>query len=139
MATNKELETTGNAVYSLTYHLIIVVKYRKKVFTSEKIIERCKDIFRALISESGNEVKNIECGVDHIHILLGTKPTTDITKLVNVIKGVSARKLRKEFAEELKDKLWGDFFWSPSYYLATTGNVSLETLMNYVNNQRMGM
>lgn len=40
---------------------------------------------------------------------------------------------------ELKDKLWGNAFWSPSYYLATTGNVSLDTLMNYVNNQRMGL
>ena len=138
MAT-KELETSGNAVYSLTYHLIIVVKYRKKVFVSDRITERCKEIVTKLISDSGNEVKNIECGVDHIHILMSTKPSTDITKLVNVVKGVSARKLRKEFAEDLKNQLWGDSFWSPSYYLATTGNVSLDTLINYVNNQRIGM
>jgi len=135
----KELESSGNAVYSLMYHLIIVVKYRQNVFISEKISECCKDIIKRLVAESGNEVVNIECGIDHIYILLKTKPATDIPKLVNVIKGRSARVLREEFSEELKTKLWGDSFWSPSYYLATTGNVSLETLMNYVNNQRMEM
>ena len=121
------------------YHLIIVVKYRQDVFASEKISARCKNIIKRLVTDNGNEVVNIECGIDHIHILLKTKPATDIPKLVNVIKGRSARVLRKEFPKELKTKLWGDSFWSPSYYLATTGNVSLETLMNYVNNQRMGM
>lgn len=135
----KELESSGNAVHSLMYHLIIVVKYRQDVFISNKISERCKDIIKRLVTENGSEVVNIECGVDHIHILLKTKPATDVPKLVNVIKGRSARVLREEFSEELKTKLWEDSFWSPSYYLATTGNVSLETLMNYVNNQRMGM
>ena len=54
---------------------------------------------------------------------------------MNYIKGYSSRVLRKEFPE-LKNMLWGDAFWSPSYYIATTGNVSLDTLMNYVENQR---
>lgn len=139
MSKTKELESSGNAVYSLMYHLIIVVKYRKEVFVSDKITERCKDIIKNLVNENKCEIANIECGSDHIHILLKTRPSTDIPKLVNVIKGHSSRVLREEFADELKDKLWGDAFWSPSYYLATTGNVSLETLMNYVNNQRMGM
>lgn len=106
---------------------------------SDEITERCKDIIRRLITENKCEAVNMECGSDHIHILLKARPSTDIPKLVNLIKGYSSRVLREEFAEYLKDKLWGDAFWSPSYYLATTGNVSLETLMNYVNNQRMGM
>jgi len=135
----KELESSGNAVHSLMYHLIIVVKYRQDVFASDKISERCKEIVKRLIEDDGEEVVNIECGVDHIHILLKTKPSTNIPKLVNIIKGRSSRTLREEFSDELKTKLWGDSFWSPSYYLATTGNVSLDTLIKYVNNQRIGM
>ena len=135
----KELESSGNAVHSLMYHLIIVVKYRQDVFVSDKISERCKEIVERLIENDGEEVVNIECGVDHIHILLKTKPSTNIPKLVNIIKGRSSRTLREEFSEEFKTKLWGDSFWSPSYYLATTGNVSLDTLIKYVNNQRIGM
>lgn len=135
----KELESSGNAVHSLMYHLIIVVKYRQDVFVSDKISERCKEIVKRLIENNGEEVVNIECGVDHVHILLKTKPSTNIPKLVNIIKGRSSRILREEFSDELKAKLWGDSFWSPSYYIATTGNVSLDTLIKYVNNQRMGM
>jgi len=135
----RELDSSGNAVYSLMYHLIIVVKYRKEAFTSDMIAERCKDIIRKIIEDNNCEAVNMECGKDHIHILLKTKPSTDIPKLVNIIKGYSSRIIREEFAEELKDILWGDAFWSPSYYLATTGNVSLETLIDYVNRQRVGM
>lgn len=135
----KELESSGNAVHSLMYHLIIVVKYRQDIFVSDRISERCKEIVKRLIEDDGEEVVNMECGIDHIHILLRTKPATNIPKLVNVIKGCSSRILREEFSNELKTKLWGDSFWSPSYYLATTGNVSLDTLIKYVNNQRTGM
>lgn len=134
-----KLKSTGNAVYSLKYHLIINVKYRKKVFIDEGITNRCKNIIKQTMDENNVTLINIECGEDHIHILFETKPITNITKLINVIKGRSSRLLRKEFSEQLKDKLWGNAFWSPSYYLATTGNVSLDTLINYVNNQRNGM
>ena len=107
MSKTKELESSGNAVYSLMYHLIIVVKYRKEVFVSDKITERCKDIIKNLVNENKCEIANIECGSDHIHVLLKTRPSTDIPKLVNVIKGHSSRVLREEFADELKDSLVG--------------------------------
>jgi len=134
----KELRSTSNAVFSLKYHLIMVIKYRKKVFSDEIIVQRCKQIITETIIENDAEVINMECGIDHVHVLFSTKPSISLTKLINVIKGRSSRLLRKEFPE-LKKDLWGDAFWSPSYYLATTGNVSLNTLINYVENQREGM
>lgn len=134
----KELQSTSNAVFSLKYHLIMVIKYRKKVFSDEILVQRCKQIITETIIENDAEVINMECGIDHVHVLFSTKPSISLTKLINVIKGRSSRLLRKEFPE-LKKDLWGDAFWSPSYYLATTGNVSLNTLINYVENQREGM
>lgn len=133
---NKELESSGNAVFSLMYHLIIVVKYRQDVFISDAMSEKCREIITRLVHEDGEEVVSIECGIDHVHVLLKTNPSTNLPKLVNIIKGCSSRLLRKEFSTELKDKLWGDSFWSPSYYLATSGNVSLDTLIRYIDNQR---
>jgi putative transposase len=70
-----------------------------------------------------------------VHILFECKPSLDITKYINVLKGNSSRKLRKEFEQQLSPLLFGDALWSPSYYLATAGNVSLHSLMDYVNNQ----
>ena len=135
----KQLNSNNNAVFSLKYHLIINVKYRKNVFDNLQLLDRCKEIISETIKENEVELLNIECGNDHVHILISTKPTTNLTKLMNVIKGRSSRILRKEFATYLQDKLWGKSFWSPSYYIATTGNVSLDTLIKYVENQREGM
>ena len=131
----KELNSNNNAVFSLRYHLIVCVKYRKKAFANENICERCKDIIRETSINNGVNVLEIECGSDHIHLLIDTKPSTDLTGYINVIKGRSSRLLREEFPE-LKEILYGDAFWSPSYYLATVGNVSLDTLMKYVEDQR---
>lgn len=134
-----KLKSNSNGVYSLKYHLIIDIKYRRKIFENVHISNRCKDIIKQTMEENGADVINMECGEDHIHILFETKPTTSLTKIINVVKGRSSRLLRKEFSQYLSDKLWGNSFWSPSYYLASTGNVSLDTLINYVNNQRNGM
>ena len=131
-----KLYKTSNATFSLCYHLIIVVKYRKKVFIQDDIISDIKTIISD-ISER-NDVTIIEqgCGIDHIHILFRTKPSLDITKFINILKGNSSRKIRKKYGSFLEDKLWGDAFWSSSYFLATTGNVTLDILKNYVENQR---
>ena len=129
------LDSNCNAVFSLNYHIIICVKYRKKAFESEEISERCKDLIRESSKEMKVDILGIDCGSDHIHILCRTKPTLDIPKYMNYIKGYSSRVLRKEFPE-LKKILWGDAFWSPSYYIASAGNVSLDTLKKYVESQR---
>ena len=129
-----ELKRNSNAVYLLNYHLILVVKYRKKVFTNDEIVERTKELRRKISAENNVEVINQECGDDHIHLMISTKPTTQLTKYVNLLKGHSARALRKEY--DFSDVLYGDSFWSDSYYLATCGNISLDTLYNYIDNQR---
>ena len=74
--------------------------------------------------------------VTNIYILFRAKPTLDITKYVNLLKGSSSRNIRKKHKNFLKDKLWGDHFWSPSYFLATTGNVTIDILREYVESQR---
>ena len=116
-----ELKRNCNAVYLLNYHLILVVKYRQKVFTDSKIIEKLKEILRNISKDFDVEVVNQECGEDHIHLLISTKPTLDLPKYINILKGHSSREIRKEFKEELSDKLWGDAFWSPSYFIASAG------------------
>lgn len=129
-----ELNRNSNAVFMLNYHLIFVVKYRKKIFTDDKIVEAVKEVMRKTAAESDVEIVNQECGEDHIHLMISTKPTTQLTKLVNYMKGRSARVIRQDF--DLSEKLYGDSLWSDSYYIATCGNVSLDTLYRYIENQR---
>lgn len=129
-----ELKRNSNAVYLLNYHLILITKYRKQVFTNDTIVERTKEIMRKISKENNVEIINQECGLDHIHLMVSTKPTTNLTKYINLLKGHSSRALRKEF--DLTDELYGDSFWSDSYYIATAGNVSVDAIYNYIDNQR---
>jgi putative transposase len=127
------LDKSCHSVYSLNYHLVLVTKYRKKVF-NEEISERLKDIVFNISQNFQVNVLNQEVNQDHVHILFKSKPTLDIPKYINSLKGVSSRYLRKEF-EEIKKKLWGKSFWSPSYCLISSGQVSLDVLIKYIENQ----
>ena len=131
-----QLSKTGNAVFSLYYHLIIVVKYRQKVFVNDNIITDLKTIIEEISKKFDVDIIEQECGEDHIHILFASKPTLDMTKFINILKGHSSRKIRKIHKDFLSDKLWGDSFWSPSYFLSTTGNVTIDILKNYIETQR---
>jgi putative transposase len=113
-----------------------VVKYRKEVFISDVLIIDVKTIIESIAADFAVEIIEQECGMDHIHILFRAKPTLDITKFINILKGHSSRAIRKKYKDFLQDKLWGDSFWSPSYFLATTGNVTIDILKQYVEQQR---
>ena len=129
-------DKTNNAVFSLCYHFITVVKYRQKVFTDDAIISDLKTITDIIAAEFDVAIIEQECGDDHLHILFRSKPTLDMTKFINILKGRSSRMLRDKYKDFLKDKLWGDSFWSPSYFLATTGNVTIDILEKYISEQR---
>jgi len=131
-----DLDKGRGGVYSLQYHLITSVKYRQKVFVNDEIVSAVKDIISKIASNFDVKILECECGDDHIHILFRSKPTLDMTKFINILKGHSSRDIRKKYKHFLKDKLWGDSFWSPSYFLATTGNVTIDILKEYIESQR---
>ena len=131
-----ELDKTNNATFSLEYHLITVVKYRQKVFLSDDIISDLKTITKDIAESFDVKILEQECGEDHLHILFRSKPTLDITKFIHILKGHSSRKIRDKYKDFLKDKLWGDNFWSPSYFLSTTGNTTIDVLKSYIETQR---
>lgn len=104
------LDKTGNCVFSLCYHLIIVVKYRKKVFENDSLVSDVKTIFQEISESMQVEIIEQECGTDHIHILFRVKPTLDITKYINLLKGNSSRNLRKNIKIFLETNYGGIIF-----------------------------
>lgn len=128
------LDSSRHAVFTLNYHLVICTKYRRKVLTTPQITNRIKEVVKNISTNFGVEILNQECDQDHIHILFKAKPTTELTKFINSLKGVTARYVLKEFPE-LKQKLQKGVFWSPSYCLITTGQVTLDQLKKYVESQ----
>jgi putative transposase len=129
------LDKGNHSVYSLQFHYIACVKYRQKVLVGN-ITDRLKAINFEVAKAFGITIIEQETAIDHIHILFSSKPQIQLSKFVNSLKSVSARLLFREFCE-LKKSLWKGHFWSPSYFLASTGQVTLEDLKNYVENQNL--
>ena len=129
-----KLNKGAHSVYALQYHLVQVVKYRRNVFTSDDVVDFLKQKTKEISSSFEVEIINQECDKDYIHIIFKAKPTLDIPKYINAMKTITSREIRRNFPE-VKDKLWKDAFWSPSYFLTTTGQTTLDQLKKYVDNQ----
>jgi putative transposase len=112
----------------------MVVKYRKKVFDKPEIVELLKRKTNEISKTFEVEILDQECDLDHIHMIFKARPTLDIPQYLNALKTISSREIRRNFPE-IKKKLWKDAFWSPSYCLITTGQVTLDQLKKYVENQ----
>jgi len=128
-------DTNNHSVFLLQYHLILVTKYRRQVIDNE-ICKRLKEIFEYIAIKDQYKLKIIEFNhdKDHLHILFKAEPKSEISKFINAYKSASSRLIKKEFPK-VKEKLWKEYFWSRSFFLATTGGVTLEVLKQYVESQ----
>ena len=123
-----------SSVYTLSYHLIICIKYRRKVLDTPEIINELKERTRKIAENFGVAIISQECDLDHTHILFKATPQTNLTKFINSLEGGTSNAIRHRFPA-VKTKLWKDVFWSKSYCLITTGQVTLDQLKKYVESQ----
>ncbi|MCL4428675.1 MAG: IS200/IS605 family transposase [Deltaproteobacteria bacterium] len=122
-----------HSVFLLQYHLIFVVKYRRQVI-DDNIAERLKEIFAYIGDMYRIKIIEFNHNKDHIHILFNSNPSTALVKFINSYKSASSRLIKKEFPE-IKKEIWKEYFWSRSYFLMTTGGVTLDILKKYVESQ----
>lgn len=125
-------------VYNTHYHLIWVTKYRRQCFTTPELVEEMKSILNHVAELSDVNVQEMEVMPDHIHILCSFKPKYSITDIVKNLKGSSARLFLANHPEIRKNQFWGNKLWSNSYYVGTVGNMSKETVKQYILNQYTG-
>ena len=130
-----DFDKNAHSVYTLNYHFVQCVKYRRKAFDFPEIIDELKIRTQNIAKVYEVDVLSVETDLDHVHILFKTKPQTNLVKFINNWKSATARVLRNKFKEQLKNKLWGDSFWSDSYCLITTGQTTLDQVKKYVENQ----
>jgi putative transposase len=115
--------------------LVFTPKFRRSVFT-DPILTRCEQIMRATCDKFGAELVEFNGEADHVHLLVHYPPSMTLSTLVGSLKGVSARLLRKEFSAHIRQYLWGDHFWSPSYFAASCGGAPLAIIEEYIENQQ---
>ena len=130
-----EFRTGRSCVFKNYIHLVFVTKYRRNAITAEMLL-RLEDIFRETMTQLEGELIEFGGEDDHVHLMVHCHPKTAISAVVGKLKGKSSYFLRKEFWNEIKDKLWGDHFWSPSYCIVSCGGAPLDVVRAYVENQR---
>ena len=116
----QELRTLYNSTYSANYHLVLVTKHRRKCISPEMLV-RLKEISTRIISTWEGELLEFNGESDHVHLLLSIPPKVAPSALVNNLKTVTARLIRKEFAGALAKVYDKPVFWSRSYCIITCG------------------
>lgn len=118
----------------LLYHLVFPAKYRKKVFdeivdvTLKEICEEISCRYEINFIEIGNDE-------DHVHFLVQSVPILSLTKIVTIIKSITAREIFKKYPE-IKKELWGGSLWTSGFYGNTVGQYANEEIIRkYVKNQ----
>lgn len=128
-----KLDNNNHSVFLLYYHLVLVVKYRRKVF-SDQMSQYAKDIFVRIGLSYNITLEEWNHDNDHVHIMFRAHPNTEISKFINAYKSASSRLIKKDFPE-VKRKLWKEMFWSRSYCLLTTGDAPIEIIRKYIESQ----
>ena len=128
-----ELYNNNHSVFSMNYHLILVVKYRRDVIDDE-ISERLLGIFSRIAPSYNIDVEEWNHDRDHVHMLFRAQPNSELSKFINAYKSASSRLIKKEFPR-IREKLWKSCFWSQSFCLLTTGGAPLETIRKYIESQ----
>jgi len=126
-------ETSNHAVFSLSYHLIFVTKRRIKVLDEEST-RRAGEIIARVGAAHSVTLEEINGEADHIHLLIRTKPSTNIVKFIDSSKSATSRILKAEFPT-LREALPTPHLWSRSYCLLTVGSNNKETVRRYIQNQ----
>lgn len=131
-----KLKSTRHAKYLLHTHLVFTPKYRKKIFINEHLM-MMNEIFQKICSDFGGELIEFNGEKDHVHLLITYPPRLSISAIVNLLKGISSRFLRKEFSI-FKKKYWGDSaLWSRSYFATSVGGAPLDILKTYIQEQKI--
>lgn len=127
------LESNNHSVFLLHYHLVLVVKYRRRVF-DDAVSDRAREIFEYIAPTYGITLEEWNHDVDYVHVLFRAQPKSELSKFINAYKSASSRLLKKEYPR-IREKLWRECFWSRSFCLITTGGAPLETIRQYIENQ----
>jgi putative transposase len=128
-----DLDSNNHSVFLLYYHLVLIIKYRRKVI-NEDVSIRLKEIFEYIQLNYNITLQEWNHDKDHIHILFKAQPNTEISKFINAYKSASSRLIKKEYPI-IQKQLWKEYFWSRSYCLLTTGGAPIEVIKKYIENQ----
>ena len=125
-------DTGSHTVFYHRYHIVWITKYRYKMLKGALGV-RIRDIIRQVCKELGVKIiKGVVSG-NHVHMMVSIPPQLSVSDVVRRMKGRSSYKVQQEFPE-LKKRYWGRHFWGRGYFCTTSGNVTDDIILQYIQN-----
>src|SRR5258708_5343485 len=120
MSTDNDIRHGRPCIFLMHVHLVFVTKCRRGVFTKE-ILDDMRGVFASVCADFEAELVEFDGEDDHVHLHVNYHPKVSVSALVNSLKGVSSRMIRKKNYPSIRRKLWGGALWSPSYFAGSCG------------------
>ena len=124
------MKTTRHATHNLNYHIVWLAKYRRSVLTGT-VARHVEEIIQEIAGDKGLEVIDLTVQPDHIHLFVSSPPKHAPSLLANWFKGISSRKYNHRYASSDDQKIK----WVRGYYAGMAGEVSSETVQDYIQRQ----
>ena len=129
------VKKAAHSAYDIHYHLVIVMKYRRKILVKQDYIDYLCYLVNEIAARYEFEIEELGSDGDHIHILVSSPPRYSPSRVMNIIKSITGRMMFKKFPE-IKDQLWGGELWSDGGFVGTIGQAAgLEHMKKYIKNQ----
>ena len=130
-----QVERAAHCTYRIRYHLVMCVKYRKKMLLEQSRIEFLKEIMQGLALRYYFKFEAIGIDEDHFHVVVGAAPRYAPSQIMGIIKSWSARLIFKNYPY-IRKELWGGEFWSDGGHIDTVSEYGgLDRIKKYVKEQ----
>ena len=126
-----ELRSFSHGYGQITYHIVLVPKYRYGIFYDRRVKKDCELVLKNICMNQGYKIHAIELAEDHVHLFLEFHPNTPLSKVVQYLKGSSSYRMFK-LHPELKKRYWGGNLWSSGKFFRSVGNVTADTIKHYI-------
>lgn len=134
MANFEGIRTGRHCTFVMHVHLVFVTKFRHKVF-GDRHLSRMQQIMRDVCADFEAELVEFNGEDNHVHLLVNYPPKVAVARLVNSLKGVSSRRLRREFPDLVQHYYRANKLWSGSYFAGSAGGAPLSVVKQYIEQQ----
>ncbi len=135
MTKETDIRRGRHCVFLMHVHLVFVAKYRRKIFDLDAI-EKLRSYFSSVCADFGVELVEMDGEYDHVHLLINYPPKLAVSNLVNSLKGVSSRLLRRDRPDIALRYYYKGVLWTPSYFASSCGGAPISIIRQYIEQQK---
>ena len=129
------VKKAAHCAYDIHYHLVVVMKYRRKILIKREYIDYLCNLFKEIAERYEFEIEEVGSDGDHVHILVSAPPRYSPSRVMQILKSITGRKMFEKFPE-IKKQLWGGELWSDGGFVGTIGQtLGLENMRKYIKKQ----